>query len=280
MQRFALIAVALVALIVPANARATLVLVFDQPTAAPNDRVIVRIAGTPTDFGLEQRVKPLQRPVRIYVVRADVAGEIRSRLDRRLIFIGLVVPDRNGRGLMTFSTPPLDSGAYVLAYWQGRTLVVQQLTQLVQRYRSRTLLRIETTESCPVTLPNASRPSGQPRLASWYGNGLLWAGLTTDGVYAVPPDRVEADGSIFNKLPWVTTPSWRAPTVSGLRLDATAPPLHVLAVNSGSFSGAANPSYMSAVTFPTTGCWRVTARVDDVSLSYVVEVVVRPAATP
>ena len=271
MQRLALIAVALVALIVPANARAALVLVFDQPTASPNDRVAVRTSTTPNDFVPEERVKPLQRPVRVYLVRADVAGEIRSRLDRRLNFIGLVVPDRNGRGMVRFSAPPLDSGEYVLAYWRPRTLVVQ---------RSGAVLRIEATGSCPVTLPNGNKPPGQPRDSTWHGNGLLWAGLAQEGVYAVTPDYVEADGSIFNKLAWVTTPPTRAPKISGVRLDATAPPLHVLSVNSGSYSGAANPSYMSAVTFPTTGCWRLTARVDDVSLSYVVEVVVRPAAKP
>ena len=50
------------------------------------------------------------------------------------------------------------------------------------------------------------RHAGQPRSVSWYGNGLLWAGLTADGVYSVPPDHVGADGSIGNKLLWVTTP--------------------------------------------------------------------------
>jgi hypothetical protein len=280
MQRVVLIAVAVVAFVAPANARAAPVFVFDQPAASPNDRVTVRTAGTPGDFKPSQRTKPLQRPVRVYLVRAEVAGEVSSRLDRRLNFVGSVVPDRNGRGLLTFSVPPLDSGGYTLAYRSGRAFVVQRPAQLVRRFRSRALLRIDTTQSCAVTLPNANRPPAQPRNFSWYGNGLLWAGLTADGIYAVPQDRVAADGSIGNKLLWATTPPWRAPTVSGERLDAPAPPLRVLAVNRGSFSSAGNPSYMSAVSFPTAGCWRLTARVDDVSLSYVVEVVVQTAPTP
>jgi hypothetical protein len=115
---------------------------------------------------------------------------------------------------------------------------------------------------------------------SWYGNGLLWAGLEADGIYEVSQDRVGADGSIGNKLLWVTTPSTARPTISGERLDAPAAMLRVLGVNQGSFSGAANPSYMSAVNFPTAGCWRLHARVDDVSLSYVVDVVVQPTPTP
>jgi hypothetical protein len=46
-------------------------------------------------------------------------------------------------------------------------------------------------------------------------------------------------------------------------------------MNRGSFSGAANPSFMSPVSFPSAGCWRLTARLGDLSLTYVVEVVVR-----
>ena len=105
-----------------------------------------------------------------------------------------------------------------------------------------------------MTLPNANRPPGQPRI-SWHGNGLLWAGLRPDGVYAVQQDQVEADGSIFNKLLWATPPPESRPTISGERLDAPAPPLRVIAVNQGSFSSAQKPSYMSAVSFPTAGCW-------------------------
>jgi hypothetical protein len=269
-QRIALIALAVAALAAPAKARAVPVFVFDQPSASPNDRVTVRTAG---------RVEPLQQRVRIYLVRADIASEVRSRLDRRVNFIGSVVPDRNGRGVLTFSVPPLDSGEYTLAYWYGRTFAVQQRAQLVQRFRSRALLRIDTTQPCPVTLPNANRPPGQPPI-SWYGNGLLWAGLTTNGIYAVPQDRVDPDGSIFNKLLWATSPPESRPTVSGERLDAPAPPLHVRAVNQGSFSSAQKPSYMSAVSFPTAGCWRLKARVADVSLTYVVEVVVGAPPTP
>jgi hypothetical protein len=276
MQRFALIAVALVALAAPANARAALFL-FDQPSALPNDRVTVRTAGA-----------PLQRTVRVYLVRTDVADEVRSQADPHLHFVGSIVPDKNGRGLKTFSVPPLDAGAYTLAYWcpgcatasRGRTFFVQQPGQFVQRYRSQALLRIDTTPSCPVTLPNANKPPGQPRNVSWFGNGLLWAGVAADGIYAVAQDRVAADGTIFNKLLWVTTPPWRRPVISGERLDAPAPPLQVLGVNQGSFSSAERPSFMSAVNFPTAGCWRLRARVGDVSLSYVVDVVVRATPTP
>ena len=281
MQRFALVAVALVALSAPANARATVGFLFDVSSAQANERVTVRTVGTPADFDGTQRVKPLQRPIRLYLVGRDVAAEVRSRLDPRLDFIGTFVPDKNGRGLLTFSVPPLDLDSYALAYWcpscpgRGRTFFVQQPDQLIRRYRSQALLRIDTTQACPVTLPNENRPPGQPRSVSWYGNGLVWAGVQADGTSTVPQDRVGADGSIGDKLLWVTTPPWRKPTISGERLDTPAPPLRVLGVNQGSFSSAEKPSFMSAVTFPTAGCWRLKARVGDLSLSYVVDIVVR-----
>jgi hypothetical protein len=286
-QRLALIAVVLVALAAPANARAAFFFLLDQPSAAPNDRVTVRTGATARDFQPRRQVKPLQRPVRLYLVQAELAPEVHSRFDPRLHFVGSVTPDRNGRGLQTFSVPPLDSGTYTLAYWcpgcassRAPTFVVQHPGRFVQRYRSQTLLRISTTQACPVTLPNANRPAGQPRSVSWYGNGFLWAGLKADGISAVPQDRVAADGSVGDKLLWVTSPPWSVPAISGERLDAAAPPLRVLGVNQGSFASADKPSFMSAVSFPTAGCWRLSARVGDVSLSYVVDVVVRPAPAP
>jgi hypothetical protein len=282
-QRFVLVAVALVALAAPANASASLFFLFDRPNASPNDRVTVRTGGTPRGFELSRRVKPLQRPVALYLVRSDQAAQVRSRFDRRLNFVGRVVADKNGRGRMTFSVPSLDVGTYTLAYWcpgcatysRGRTFFVQQADQFVQPFRSQALLRISTAQSCPVTLPNANRPPGQPRSVSWYGNGLLWAGVAPDGVYAVTQDRVGADGSIGNKLLWVTTPPWRAPAIRGERLDGPSAPLRVLEANQGSFSGATNPSFMTPVIFAAAGCWRLRARLADISLTYVVDVVVR-----
>ncbi len=284
MKRLAVIALALAALAVPANARAALFFLFDQPRAAANDRVTVRAGGTPRSFTLNQRKKPFQRPVRLYLVSTAVAAEVHSRFDSRLSFVGSVVLGRNSRGLLTFNLPPLDPGAYTLAYWcpgcarysRGRTFYVQDPAQFVEPYRSQALLQVDTTNPCPITVPNGSQPPRQPRNVSWYGNGLLWAAwLSRDGIFAVPPERVNADGSIATKLFWVTSPPQRAPAISGQRLDGPAPPLQMLGANMGSFSGALNPSWATPVVLPTAGCWRVTARVRDVSLAYVVDVLVR-----
>jgi hypothetical protein len=183
MKRLALLTVALVALAAPANAGAALSFLFERPIAAPNDRVTVRTGGTPKQFTLEKRVRPFQRPVRLYLLRDELVAQVHSRLDSRLSFIGSIVPDKNGRGVLSVSVPPLDAGSYTIAYWcpacasssGGRTFYVPDADQFVEPYRSQALLRIETTAACAVTLPNGSRPPGQPRDVSWYGNGLLWA---------------------------------------------------------------------------------------------------------
>jgi hypothetical protein len=97
-----------------------------------------------------------------------------------------------------------------------------------------------------------------------------------DGIYIPSPDNVAPDGSIGTKLLWVTFgPTWPKPSFSGERIDAPAPPLRVYGVNEGSFQNATNPSFMTPVNFPTAGCWRLRARVGDVSLTYVVSVQVR-----
>ena len=282
MYRLVFITVVLGTLLLPANARGALFFLLDQPAAKPNERVTVRTGTTPSRFELRQRARPFQRPVRLYLVAAEAAADVHSRFDQRLHFVGSLVPDTNGRGLASFDTPALAAGTYTLAYWcpgcaalsGGRTFFVQRPEQFALRYRSRALLRIDPTPACPVTLPNGNRPPGQPRSVSWYGNGLLWAGVQPDGTYIVPASRVGADGTIGNKLLWVTTPPWEKPAISGERIDAEAPRLHVSRVNTGSFSGAANPSHMSPVGFPAAGCWRLRARLGDLSLVYVVKVVI------
>lgn len=134
MKRLSLVAVALVALALPANVSAASFFLFDRAEAAPNDRATVRTGNTPRNFVLSRRVKPFQRPIRLYLVRADLAAEVHSRFDSRLHFLGVLVPDRNGRGLVRFSVPPLDAGTYTIAYRcpgcaafsRGRTFFVQQ----------------------------------------------------------------------------------------------------------------------------------------------------------
>jgi hypothetical protein len=60
--------------------------------------------------------------------------------------------------------------------------------------------------------------------------------------------------------------------VRGERLDAPSPPLKVLNVFWG-HSSTGKWSWATPVEFPSEGCWRISGRVDDVSLTYVGRVV-------
>lgn len=214
-----------------------------------------------------------------------IAGEVRSRFDPRLHFVGSLRTDSNHRGALAFTVPPLDSGSYAAAVWcpgcarnsRGRTFFVLGIRPgTVGRYLPLMLLRVAappaTEATCPVTIPSGNRPLGP--MPTRHGNGLLWTGLPRDGTVVLGPDRVGPDGSIFwTKLIWIA----RGVYAGGLevqvqRLDAPAPVLHPDVV-SGHLSGWSGPSWAARMRFSSEGCWKVTGRVDDVSLSFVIKVV-------
>jgi hypothetical protein len=118
---------------------------------------------------------------------------------------------------------------------------------------------------CPVTRPNGRRPPGENSYAGsrFLGNGALWTDL-----YPNPnrprPDDVRKDGSIVIKVPW-----WRGVrgrlTIEGRRLDTSAPSLTAWVPDGYGPKGFQS----SAIIFPTPGCWEVTGRVGDASLTFV-----------
>lgn len=259
-------------------ARAALFFLFQPTSARPGDLVTVRLGGTPAAFTLADRVRPLRRPIRVYLVPKGLAGEVRTRFDPRLHFVGSLVPDRNHRGVLTFSAPPLDTGTYAVAAWcpgcartsAGRSFFVLGIPR-VSRYREQLGLRVRmppAADTCPVTIPRVPNRT--------YGNGLLVAMLPSDGRLV---GRLEPDGSLFAKPRWTPRPGLAGSGPGGLvvrgeRLDSTAPSVTVRRVSWGSGSGpTAQGGWASALAFPSEGCWRLTGRVFDVTLSFVVQVV-------
>lgn len=119
--------------------------------------------------------------------------------------------------------------------------------------------------TCPVTVPNNSRPPGSTFGSEFHGNGRLWVGLWDANVVVW---EAEPDGSVGAKFGW-----WRGVSgtlrIDGRRLDADAAPL------TASVPDGYGPTGFQAtgIRFPSAGCWEVTGRVGDATLRFVTLVV-------
>lgn len=223
-------------------------------TATTDDEVSLRVSQTP---GLSQR------EIRLYLVPADVAASVRSRFDSRLSFIGTVRASRQAR--IVFTVPPLESGRYALAYWcrrcltRGKGLGVQASPKL--------RVTAPAGEGCPTTKPNGNVPPVAPGAWSgfhWHGNGALWVWLRPDGILVT-----NALGG--EKKIWVAKEWGRTLSVNYRTLDTPSAPITAPVV-SGTLSGYDGPSWASRMSFQP-GCWQISGRLGDVSLSFVVQVV-------
>jgi hypothetical protein len=132
--------------------------------------------------------------------------------------------------------------------------------------------------ACPVTVPTkrtVPHRAGFTAAGFNYGNahlrahlywphGMLAAGVRPDGeAMAI----INPDGSISAKLGW-----WRGVPgklrITGRRLYVSAPPLKGDVPDGyGSFGFVP-----SGLTFPAVGCWQVTGKVRQASLTFVVKV--------
>jgi hypothetical protein len=130
----------------------------------------------------------------------------------------------------------------------------------------------EPATTCPVTLPNESVPA-DVSADFWgsdgsHGNGKLWTSLGPYGVVVAPDDYIEKDGSIGVKWPW-----WRGVkgtlTIEGRRLDKPARPLRAEILDDYGLSGF----QPSGIYFATEGCWEVTGKVGEATLTFVTVVV-------
>jgi hypothetical protein len=176
-----------VAAAIAGPAQAALFFLFDRTAAGPGDVVAIRLGGTPKGYAAKDRSLPLQRPIRVYLVPAEDAASVRGRFDPRLHFVGIVRPDRNTRGVLTFRLPPLDPGTYAVASWCpgcaqfsfGSTFFVQTIPR-VSRYREEMALAVrmpDAAKACPVT-------------KGAYGNGLLSTTVPGPNGLARPEDLV------------------------------------------------------------------------------------------
>lgn len=127
---------------------------------------------------------------------------------------------------------------------------------------------------CRVTSPNGAAPAGELPADVYLGNGALWTALWPDGVVHIPAQNIQSDGRLWMKWPW-----WRGVagplTITGRRLDAPAAPLAASIPEGYGATGF----QATGLEFAAPGCWQVTGRVGDATLTFVTWVAVDIAST-
>lgn len=122
--------------------------------------------------------------------------------------------------------------------------------------------------ACNVTMPGSMRQIEQ---RFYGGDELAFSGPWPDGTVVFKPGGpgfVLPDGSLSMKFGW-RRGTHGALKISGRRLDTASPPLR-----SDVPAGFGDIGFQpTAIIFPTPGCWEVTGRVGDASLTFVTKVV-------
>ncbi len=123
---------------------------------------------------------------------------------------------------------------------------------------------VPRSAECPITQPIQDQPPKDPNadpfgFTGWFINAdrTVWAGPVDDGFLWRVGD---------NKVIWIR-PQGTPLTIAGQRLDADAPPLKTW-IPDGYLTGF----QVTSMTFPTEGCWEITARSGQSELHFVVKV--------
>ena len=140
--------------------------------------------------------------------------------------------------------------------------------------RQRPATPVQTAAACAVTTPNGIVAAEEQSDPSSHGNRQVSVGpfgLWPDGTVVFKPGGagfVTQDGSLGMKFGWQRGVRGQL-RIEGRRLDAPAPPLRA-EVPSGYGDLGFQATY---VIFSTPGCWEVTGRVGDASVTFVTKVV-------
>jgi hypothetical protein len=133
---------------------------------------------------------------------------------------------------------------------------------------------VQSTAGCAITTPNGIAAGDAQADPGSYGNSQVSVGpfgLWPEGTVVFKPGGagfVTQKGSLGMKFGWRRAVSGQL-TIEGRRLDAAAPPLRA-EVPGGYGDRGFQATY---VIFPTPGCWEVTGRVGDASVTFVTKVI-------
>ena len=124
--------------------------------------------------------------------------------------------------------------------------------------------------ACSPTQPNGDSPPGEDPSPGFFGDGRLYtSALSTGGEILAQSAFVGVDGSIGWKFPW-----WRAPGVGAAGdLRITGHETHTGAAIVASIpDGYGQRFQASGITFPSEGCYEITAQSGVARLTFVVRV--------
>jgi hypothetical protein len=133
--------------------------------------------------------------------------------------------------------------------------------------------------SCPVTLPQYPPFMPPPPHALypsanhfWYGTDSLWTVVPKNGTWSALAHNAQGyRQKIFwwrKDYFWQYEPEPRL-SVTGRRLDAPAPPLHV-SKTTNAFAEDIQSAMLVGVDFPTVGCWEITGSYAGTELRFVI----------
>jgi hypothetical protein len=136
-------------------------------------------------------------------------------------------------------------------------------------------------DTCPVTkpleqlfVPPSPYPTNPYRGASWFGTDHLWTALPVDGTWKglhYSPGDPTFTQKLFLWRQGYDPHTERQPkvTVTGRRLDSSAPPLLADGASNGSVQRD-QPFMVVGINFPTLGCWEIKGHYQDDELTFVV----------
>lgn len=146
-----------------------------------------------------------------------------------------------------------------------------------------TILPDDPPKTCPITTPPAHpfvlpAPYSSAKIDShsfWFGTEKLWTFLPANGTWRGLSHYTPDDPTFRQKLFW-----WRQGydvrkepqpklTITGRRLDASAPPLLADRANNG-WVQPDQPFMVVGINFPTLGCWEIKGRYQEDELTFVV----------
>ena len=144
-------------------------------------------------------------------------------------------------------------------------------------------IRDDPPSACPITkppapsfIPPAPYPAKTDPHSFWFGTEKLWTILRSDGTWRGLPHYTPSAPTFRQKLFWwrqgydVRSEPQPKLTLTGMRLDSSAPPVLLADRASNGWQQEDLPFMVVGINLPTLGCWKITARYQDAQVSYVV----------